>query len=152
MRYVLHISDAKGKPYVVEGPYEDYPTAQSAGMVFAKQGKYVTLELVDQAAICDFCSSPAVTWSYDVDDFHIVDRPEVHEGWGSTGGWAACDTCHDLIEAGDPEAVAMNSMQTFFKTHPEIPDQPEYRSRVYEHVRTVHSEFWKHKHGPGKHI
>jgi len=152
MRYALHIHEAKGKPYVVEGPYPDYPTAHSAGMVFAKQGKYVTLELFDQAAICDFCSSQAVAWSYDVDDFQIIDRPEVHEGWGSVGNWAACDECHELVEAGDQRELAMHSLKTFFTSHPEVPDRPEVRASVYEHIRKVHGEFWQKKKGPGKHV
>ena len=140
MRYVIHVAEEKGGPFETYGPYEDYPTAHAAGMVYARQGKDVSLYPADEAAICDFCSSPLVAWSYDVEDFRVGSTE-----WGSRGGWAACDDCHDLIEKGDPRALALHSLRTFFTTNSQIPDQPEVRSHVYEHIRTVHGEFWAHK-------
>jgi hypothetical protein len=32
--------------------------------------------------------------------------------WGSTGGWAACETCAALIEADDWDGLAQHSVDT----------------------------------------
>ena len=46
-------------------------------------------------AVCDFCSATdRINWRYPCKDF----GDEAH-GWGSAGGWAACDNCHSYIEA-----------------------------------------------------
>jgi hypothetical protein len=142
-KYNIHVAARKGGEQTVYGPFDTYDEAHAAGMLFARQGMDVELQNADGAMICDFCSSPDVKWSYDVEDFNLsVDRE-----WGSRGNWAACQTCYDLIENGTPQQLAMHSLKTFFISRPEVPDQPEIRSKVYEHVRTVHGEFWKMKRG-----
>ncbi len=57
------------------------------------------------SAICDFCSRPDPEWFYSAATF---DMP--HIAWGSSGGWAACEECSDLIEAGDNVKVVRKRM------------------------------------------
>lgn len=51
---------------------------------------------------CDFCSSEKVRWRYPAHDVVslTVDTPLGQLPLGSTGHWAACHACHDLIEQG----------------------------------------------------
>lgn len=44
--------------------------------------------------VCDFCAHDSPAWDYDCHDF-------VTERMGSTGQWAACTPCSDMIEADD---------------------------------------------------
>lgn len=49
---------------------------------------------------CDFCSERPVQWQYPCRTFEVPDPPMVPlpiRG-RSVGAWAACQTCHDLIE------------------------------------------------------
>jgi len=57
------------------------------------------------SAKCDFCSRPDPEWFYPADTFDMVQM-----GWGSTGGWTACEECSDLIEAGDNVKVVRGRM------------------------------------------
>lgn len=64
---------------------------------------------------CDFCSSPAVRWSYPARDVNMGvvlggSMPVLHN---SRGDWAACDACHDLIEAGDYKSLLNRSIAAF---------------------------------------
>lgn len=52
-----------------------------------------TMELV---GVCDFCSTAGPRWRYPATTF-----VEMISGYGSVDDWAACTTCHDLIETGD---------------------------------------------------
>lgn len=56
---------------------------------------------------CDFCNSHAIKWEYPAVDFAI---PAV--GVESQGHWAACDTCHNLIETEQWDALADRSTHT----------------------------------------
>ena len=50
-------------------------------------------------SICDFCSAPNVAWRYPAQSFLAYAIAGVVGQ--SVGDWAACRTCHELIEAGD---------------------------------------------------
>lgn len=53
-------------------------------------------------SVCDFCMSPAITWAYPCESFSMgIATEQRKETLNSWGGWAACDVCHDLIEAGE---------------------------------------------------
>ena len=56
--------------------------------------------------ICDFCSSPTVTWRSPAVTFSV-------EGITSVSDWAACDPCHALIEANDQDGLLDRSLKTF---------------------------------------
>ena len=42
---------------------------------------------------CDFCFAAEPCWQYPAEDFRLPD------GQISRSGWAACSTCHELIDA-----------------------------------------------------
>jgi hypothetical protein len=46
--------------------------------------------------MCDFCLSPDVKWEYPATRMPLVGHPLINE---STGEWAACDGCKELIDA-----------------------------------------------------
>jgi hypothetical protein len=72
---------------------------------------------------CDFCSAPDPTWAYPANTFIAF---EEHLGQGesvgaiSHGGWAACDVCHALIEAGDQQGIAKRSLDELLMEHTEM--------------------------------
>ncbi len=49
----------------------------------------------EQNSICDFCGALGVAWDYPTDDFSTPGDDELI----MVGVWAACDLCHDDIEA-----------------------------------------------------
>lgn len=60
---------------------------------------------------CDFCAGSNPRWSYPAKDVR-------HTGPGGakimlTGGWAACDACHGLIERGDRNRLAERGARVF---------------------------------------
>lgn len=56
---------------------------------------------------CDFCFATEPEWRYPCKSFDI---PGTHE-YGSYEDWAACDACHDVIEANDRAALVERAMQ-----------------------------------------
>ena len=85
-----HIDPSKLQHYVDEA-YKDF----QAGV----HGEYIYSPLPGKA-VCDFCRSPLVEWSYPCQDFTVQvlvegGRTMQH---GSLGEWAACQLCHDLIQ------------------------------------------------------
>lgn len=56
--------------------------------------------------ICDFCSRPDPTWEFPCKDFCVE-----HLKLESTGGWAACDECANLVCNRRWEELARRSMK-----------------------------------------
>jgi len=87
--------------------------------------------------ICDFCSASDPGWGYPAKDF------QAYECGGmvgeSVGGWAACNTCHALIEAGDREGL----MQRTLAMAPFVGDE-----EVWDFMRELHGLFFEHRCGP----
>lgn len=140
--YFVHVAFEKDAPQKVHGPFDSYTEAHKFGAPFAEEG--LDVEVRTDEAICDFCSSPDVAWSYPAMDFQVVD-PQL--GWGSRGGWAACDTCHGYIEDGDRKALAQRSIDLFFEFHPDVPDLPDVRHHVFNHIRLMHESFFNARTG-----
>jgi hypothetical protein len=144
MKYYVAVAFDKYSPAKLYGPFASSNEAHDYGKPFAQEGLDVVVQTSE--VICDFCSSPDVRWSYTAEDFVIVE-PRIE--WGSRGGWAACDTCHDFIEKGDREGLAKHSMERFFPTHPEVPNTREVRQVVYPSILAMHEGFFiywdKHK-------
>jgi hypothetical protein len=90
---------------------------------------------------CDFCSSPDVRWSYPARDFTILPLMVA-----SGGGWAACQTCHDLIETQDWKALAGRSADT----HPMVKDGLMPREVAIEFTKTIHFAFRLARTGPAE--
>ncbi len=72
--------------------------------------------MVKVALKCDFCSAPGPAWAYRVRDFDAYLAFPADE---SVGGWAACEECHGLIEAGDRDGLASRSLDELISQCPE---------------------------------
>ncbi len=97
--------------------------------------------------ICDFCSSPDVSWNYDAISANAFQVEEIT--LASIGGWAACETCSTLIEAGDREGLRKHSLATLAETSPcPLPDvvMQDYD----EFFKSVHDLFFLCKYGERK--
>jgi hypothetical protein len=89
---------------------------------------YATEErsFLEADARCDFCHSPKPKVIIRVPDFPVM------PGHVSTGGWAACRVCADLVYAHDREAVFQRAM------HDKISTKPGGK----EALRVIHNKFW----------
>jgi hypothetical protein len=61
--------------------------------------------------VCDWCLKPLTfeeVWTYEVASMPIVGHPFITN---SDDDWAACDECHDLIEAGDDEGLVRRMVE-----------------------------------------
>jgi hypothetical protein len=92
-----------------------------------------------RVTICDFCSSEDVKWSYECTDFETPLPNE--EPWVSTGGWAACQTCKDFIEADDWVGLRGWAVKQFFIHRPEVPNVPRFRSHIDGRLRIIYARF-----------
>lgn len=80
-------------------------------------------------SICDFCSAPNVAWRYPAQSFLAYAIAGVVGQ--SVGDWAACRTCHELIEAGDRRGLLERSLGTLLEKNPEMrPAESELRNQI----------------------
>jgi hypothetical protein len=80
-------------------------------------------------AICDFCSEPSVVFRYPARSF--VAYVEAGITGESVGDWAACPTCHELIQTGDRAGLVDRSLHTLLEKHPEMHDaEAELRAQI----------------------
>lgn len=93
-------------------------------------------------AICDFCSSPNVTWVYPARTFAAY----VFEGivGESVGDWAACPICHGLIESGRHAELTERSLITLLERQPEMKSAEE---ELRTHIRSFHTMFFRSRVG-----
>lgn len=91
---------------------------------------------------CDFCSAPGPRWTYGCLPFR-------YEGVnaGSADDWAACDACHDLIEAADWNELAERGMQSMI-FHSPTPVPESSRRWMHKKVLGMHRQFASHRTGP----
>lgn len=94
------------------------------------------------SCICDFCSEPHVAWRYPACTFAAyVTAGIIGE---SVGDWAACPTCHQLIETGCRVELTERSLWTL------IEKQPEMRcaeAEIREQIRNFHTMFFTNRFG-----
>lgn len=79
--------------------------------------------------VCDFCSAPGPTHAIQVPDFEMADVPV---GMRSTGGWAACDACAELIVADKREALLKRCLETL--------SFPKFSRGA---IAELHARFWR---------
>lgn len=94
--------------------------------------------------ICDFCSNKNPTWDYPASDFEYKPDNFSSVGEGSRGNWAACETCHRMIERGDYRALAVHSAKRLAK---EKLGGMDYRPLV-KGLASRHQGFKDHRTGP----
>jgi DNA-directed RNA polymerase subunit RPC12/RpoP len=95
--------------------------------------------------VCDFCSEPAEEkdlWTYFCPDFKYPYAVVGMAAEGSKGNWAACEECHDLIEANDQRALTKRSMDMEEKRDPSV--RP-HRPVLYAMGEAIHKGFFAHR-------
>jgi hypothetical protein len=108
---------------------------------------------VTRADQCDFCNKPAPDWTYPARPFRgRFHDPEntVAEPFGSDGGWAACDECHALIEAGDDEGLVEKTMRSPH-SFVDLTDADPTWNAVRGSIVQLHQAFRSHRTGPAYH-
>lgn len=93
--------------------------------------------------VCDFCSAPNPRWGYKADNFASPAGFDVPSGtefaYGSAGGWAACDTCADLIDADDFDALLRRALDHINATRPPLPPELDAGRRI--HLSSIYAQF-----------
>lgn len=95
--------------------------------------------------VCDFCAEPAEEkdlWTYFCPSFEYPYAVVGMVSEGSSGNWAACDTCHDLIEANDQRALTVRSMDMEEKRDPSV---GPHRPILFAMGTAIHRAFFAHK-------
>ena len=87
--------------------------------------------------ICDFCSSIPVRWRYPAATFAVSVVVFADD-------WAACDTCHELLERDDRDALLQRSAALAPAPLTELPEG--LRQAM---IAPIHREFFKYRHGVG---
>jgi hypothetical protein len=84
--------------------------------------------------ICDFCSKHEAFKAY-------PNRATVlmASGMADEGGWIACRTCAELIDAGKWDELRKRSVDAFLEYHPEVPE--DARPFLEAHVQQAHLGF-----------
>lgn len=90
--------------------------------------------VVSLSPVCDFCSSRGIVVAYLIEDFVL---PQYQ--WGSSGAFAACGICRDLVEGGRVRELEERAVRTFSKLSG-MEGFPEQVTRTF--VRDLHTEFW----------
>lgn len=93
--------------------------------------------------LCDFCSEPSPTWCYPAETFIAMTVGPVSST--SDGGWAACDECQRLIEAGDRQALAQRSAALLIVAKPEFASVSD---ELRKQLGDLHLGFFDHRRGP----
>lgn len=100
--------------------------------------------------ICDFCSAPPL-WLFPAEHFdmgtNVFDPAIVHR---SESDWAACQECHDLIQAEDRQGLAERTLTTIVRKA-EVATRVE-RRRIERTARPatldLHDRFRANRTGP----
>jgi hypothetical protein len=101
--------------------------------------------------VCDICFGRPVMWRYPCDSFVGPTAENDKQVWiqESVGAWAACATCHTLIEADRRMDLAERSYNAA--------DAPEGwgeikrlipKRELIGHFRVLHDQFLFHRLGP----
>jgi hypothetical protein len=89
--------------------------------------------------ICDFCSSPNITRSYECQSFDVVTVVPKAGPFRETsvGSWAACDECAFLIDTEQWEKLIDRSIATLDF----VPQSLEERGLLRDFLRKLHKGF-----------
>lgn len=102
-------------------------------------GARIEIERIDKC--CDFCSTPDPVWLYKITtEGRIGESAPGIVHMDMDGLWAACNPCHDLIEARKNSKLAERSADSFYEINPEIPKH--IRPQIVAGIRDVHNYFF----------
>jgi hypothetical protein len=103
----------------------------------------------DVMGVCDFCTEPDPAWIYPCESYHTMLGTKFEiDGWksesyGSVGDWGACDTCHNMIETGNWDAMVERNL----KAQPERQVEPA-KSFLKKAIREMWRGFEANRTGP----
>lgn len=105
------------------------------------------LDIAPGQAVCDFCTHPEPKWEYPCGPVAIVGNDLMD---ASDDEWAACDRCHELIEAGDPMALVQHAVKAQ-RDQPLAPGwiQPPVKLQIEGMIHNVMA-FMKARKGPAR--
>lgn len=85
--------------------------------------------------VCDFCEQPHPEWAYPTDDFsQELGAASGRIEYNSSGGWAACQECYELIEANERDELVRRSLRSM--------GVPLTDWKLQKRVRALHDEFF----------
>lgn len=84
------------------------------------------------SSVCDFCSTPGASHFYDVPDFGVTQHPGSYASTRNTGGWMACDICHDLVQRDRRKDLVERAIATMAF--------PKFSRRAIEEL---YEKFWR---------
>jgi len=96
----------------------------------------------DAIMLCDFCSGLDPAWRYPARSFIAYCTPDL--AGESVGDWAACECCHDLIEANDRAGLVQRSLDELVAKHPETKPAAAV---FHQHLTELHDQFFAHRCG-----
>ena len=88
---------------------------------------------------CDFCSSSSIFKVYKCSNFECCGRAVFTSA--STGSWASCRTCSELVEAKQWERLTRRALYKFLARH-EVPR--EEIPTVWTQFAEIHRSFADH--------
>jgi len=107
----------------------------------------------EHAPICDFCSNERPTWIYPATDITPLELEERELGALAemSGGWIACDACHDLIRHDRWDNLADRSVQTM-RAISMLPRtlRPAARRVMRAKIEVLHELFRVHRTGSAR--
>ena len=100
--------------------------------------------------VCDFCSAPGEeedAWTYPCASFKYgIEIPGYPKG-ASKGEWAACQACHELIDADDYDSLLRRAVDAEIAKSPEL---KKFRPMFLAMVGEIHNGFRAHRTGAVK--
>lgn len=94
---------------------------------------------VSEAPVCDFCSSEEPRYLEDCEDFEAKPFDVTFKAM-SRGAWAACATCHTMIQHRHWKLLKERAVAALLSKYPSLP-----KSRVQHGVELIHGQFRNHK-------
>ena len=103
----------------------------------------VIIKRSPEALVCDFCSDRKIYAAHECRDFTIESGL-----FGSTGDFAACKTCHELIVAEDWSHLLNRSVVTFFSENvPLLPRTNGVEKQIKDFCSKIHAAFRRFRTG-----
>lgn len=98
----------------------------------------------EKEPICDFCSAKTAPWVFKADTYVAWENKYLNGL--SVGDWAACDTCKQLVDAGDRVALTARSFECMVFLHPEMHLLEDWmKEGIKEALKDCHEGFFANR-------
>jgi len=101
---------------------------------------------VAEHPVCDFCSDLEPRYLEDCETYEAylwspgMDPSKSEYIGHSEGAWAACEVCHQLVQARKWHQLERRAVEAMQRKHPDIP-----KNRIQKGVAIIHDTFRRHK-------